>query len=178
MIAGLDPSTARIGYADPAGALFSITAQAGPSDRARRLDELDRELERTIRTRPPLPNLVVLEAPTQHGPGALGMIRQAEVRGVLLRRLFVLGIPFAEVTPGSVKRFATGNGAAGKDAMVAAALELGAEVGNDDEADAFHLRRFGRVVYGLEKHLEHHELGAIADAGVTWPTIDVRGVLA
>jgi len=178
MIAGLDPSTARIGYADPAGALFSITAKAGPSDRARRLDELDRELERTVRTRPPLPNLVVLEGAAQHSPGPLGMIRQAEVRGVLLRRLFVLGVPFVELSPSNVKRFATGNGNADKDAMLEAARAQGATVANDDEADAFHLRRFGRVVYGLEKHLEHHELGAIADAGVTWPTIDVRGVLA
>lgn len=171
MIAGLDPSTARIGWAT-AERLHSITPTAGPDDRARRLYELAGKLRVTVTCWPPRPALVVLEGPAQHSPGPLAMIRQGEVRGVILRELFTLAVPFVEVTPSSVKRFATGRGNADKAAMIAAARQLGADPANDDEADAFHLRRFGLAAYGSLDHLEGHELDAIANAGVDWPNLD------
>lgn len=174
MIAGLDPSTARIGLAHVDGTLVSISAHAGPSDRSRRLHELARRLVLELRHRPPLPRVVVLEGPSLGGPGVLGKIRQAEVRGNILRDLFELGVVVVEVQPASLKRFATGNGNASKEAMIAAALEREApELLNDDEADAFHLRRMARCAYGLERAEADHELDALA--AVQWPNVDLEG---
>lgn len=169
MIAGLDLSTARIGLAHADGGLASIQAHAGPGDRGRRLHELGSRLSLELRRRPPLPALVCIEAPLPHGPGTVSLTRQAEVRGVVLRDLFELDVPFVEVLPSNVKRFATGNGAASKEAMIEAAHAEGAEPLNDDEADAFHLRRMARCAYGLEHAAGSDELDALSV--VAWPTV-------
>lgn len=174
-IAGLDPSTKRIGYARPDAAVHSIYANAGASDRGRRLSELERHTSTAIRHYPPRPALVVVEGPALHGPGVLSLVRQAEVRGVLLRLLFDLEIAFVEIAPTNLKRFATGNGGAPKAAMIARAIALGAPSDvNDDEADAYHLRRFGLLAYGKIEATEDHELDALANAGVDWPRLENR----
>lgn len=167
-IAGIDPSTKTIGLATPDGNLFSLHPHAGPGDRGRRLDELDRELERAIRTFPPIPWLVVLEGPSLHSPGTLGKIRQAEVRGVILRRLYLLEIGVVEIAPSALKKFATGNGNASKDAMIAAAVAAGGRPLNDDEADAFHLRRMGLAAYG-HVYADEEDVEAIRSL-TEWPT--------
>lgn len=174
MIAGLDPSTSRIGYAAPDGGLHGIVARAGASDRGRRLSELERHTSTALRCWPPRPALVVVEGPALHGPGVLSLVRQAEVRGVLLRLLFDLEIAFVEIAPANLKRFATGNGSAPKAAMIARAEALGAAPSNDDEADAYHLRRFGLLAYGKIEATEDHELDALANAGVDWPQMENR----
>lgn len=162
-IAGLDLSTARVGYADPSGDLLSISGHAGPEDPYRRLHELARAIERTMVLRPPFPDLVVVEDYSLASPGRLSLVRLGEVGGVVRMRLFELGIPTAFVPPSSVKRFATGNGNATKAQMITAAIERGARGSlNDDEADAFHLRRMGRAAHGLEHGLSSHELDAIS----------------
>ena len=69
--------------------------------------------------------------------------------------------------PSSVKLFATGKGNANKDRMIAAAIEAGARGNvNDDEADAFHLRRMGLAAHGLlERDLTDYEARALAGSG-------------
>ncbi len=169
-IIGLDLSTKRVGFAGPeSGDLFSISAHAGAEDPYRRLHELGRELERAIRLRPPFPDLVVLEGYSLGGPGILSKIRLGEVGGIVRTRLFEMDVRFVDVTPSSLKRFATGNGNAKKEQMVSRAIELGARGNvNDDEADAFHLRRMARAANELEGTLLDHELDAIANAGISW----------
>lgn len=168
-IVGLDLSTKRIGFAAADGELFSISAQAGAEDPYRRLHELQRELAYAFRVRPPRPDLVVVEDYALSAPGRLSLVRLGEIGGIVRMWLFEQGMPITLVPPSSVKRFATGNGNAKKDAMIARAIELGARGNvNDDEADAFHLRRMGRAANGLEGVLLGHEIDAIAAAGVTW----------
>lgn len=171
-VVGLDLSTKRVGFAAADGELFSISAHAGAEDPYRRLHELERELVRTIRLRPPAPDLVAIEGYSLGmipGGGILSKIRLGEIGGIVRTRLFELGIPFVDVPPSSVKRFATGNGNAKKEQMVSRAIELGARGNvNDDEADAFHLRRMARAANGLEGQLLDHELDAIGNAGVSW----------
>lgn len=150
MIAGIDSSTKRIGYAGPDGRLWSISARAGSKDRARRLHELGRQLERAILLYPPRPAIAIIEGYALNTPGRLGLTRQAEIGGVIRRLLFELGIPFLEIEPSRLKLYATGNGNASKEAMIAAAIELDAAPLNDDEADALHLRALGRMGYGLD----------------------------
>lgn len=96
------------------------------------------------------------------------------MRGILLEHLFELDVAFVEITPSSLKRFATGNGNADKDAMIVAATERAAiSPLNDDEADAWHLRRMARCAYGLETASPGHELEAIS--AVQWPNVDLEG---
>lgn len=164
---GLDLSTARIGVAAATGELLSIKGHAGASDPYRRLHELSREVERTFRLRPPWPDLVVVEDYALGAPGRLAQVRLGEIGGIIRTRLFELDVPFVLVANATVKRFATGNGAAKKPAMIARAIELGARPTiNDDEADAFHLRRMGRAAMSLESPLLDHELDALA--AVRW----------
>lgn len=171
MIAGIDLSTKRIGYAGPDGTVRSISAHAGPDDPARRLHELARTLERSLRVFPPRPRLIVVEGYSLASPGRLSLVRLGELGGVVRLRLFELEIPYVEIPPSSLKRYATGNGSAKKDAMVAAALELGSPAGlNDDEADAWLLRHLGRAAYGLEPLPADHHLEIVSS--ITWPTLE------
>lgn len=166
-IAGLDLSTKRVGFAGPDGDLISIAANAGADDPYRRLHELGREIERAFRLRPPLPDLVVVEDYVLASPGRLSLIRLGEIGGIVRTRLFEMNVPIVLVKPSALKRFATGNGNADKYRMIERAIELGARGSvNDDEADAFHLRRMGRAANGLETWLESFERDAIA--GITW----------
>lgn len=168
-VVGLDLSTKRVGFAAADGELFSISAHAGAEDPYRRLHELGREIERALRLRPPFPELVVVEGYSLGGPGILSKIRLGEVGGIVRTRLFEIGIRFVDVPPKNLKRFATGNGNATKEQMVSRAIELGARGNvNDDEADAFHLRRMARAANGLEGQLLDHELDAIGNAGISW----------
>lgn len=164
-IAGLDNSTKRIGYADADGGIHSISVHAGAEDKPRRLHQLATALTLDLRRHPPLPDLIIVEgyAPS---PFPWSMIRLGELGGVVRLRLFEMDIPFVEIPPKSVKLFATGNGNAGKPAMIAAAEALDALVRNDDEADAFHLRRFGLCATGTIPTEHEHEYKAIRDCGV------------
>lgn len=167
-VAGLDVSTSRIGYADPSGGLHSITARAGAEDKARRLHELKRAVERAVVLYPPRPDLVVIEGYAPNGPNRWSLIRLGEIGGVIRAALFDLDIPFREVPPKSLKLFATGKGNADKVMMVRAVEALDVAVMNDDEADAFHARRFGLCSLGMESVEHEHEARAIRDCGVRW----------
>lgn len=169
-IAGLDPSTARIGWAAPSGHTSSLTARAGAADPARRLHELAREVERVVRLYPPRPDLVAVEGYALAAPGRLALIRLGEIGGVIRCRLHELCIAYVEIPPTSLKRHATGNGNADKDRMLARARELCPEgISNHDEADAWLLRRMTRQALGLEPMTLGHEQDAIA--ALVWPTI-------
>lgn len=140
-IVALDLSTKRIGYAAADGSLGSITAHAGAADPYRRLHELARQVEAAL-TRHGLPDLAVVEDYALGAPGRISLVRLGEIGGVIRTRLFELTIPLVLISNGTVKMFATGDGSAKKPAMIAAARKLGAPPTiNDDEADAFHLRR-------------------------------------
>lgn len=172
MIVGIDASTASTGLALADGRLYAVTPRAGSKDPARRLDEIETAVVRTLRLAPPLPLLVMIEGPAEHSLGILSTIATAKVRAVLELALYRLGVPHLEVNPSRLKRYATGNGNAPKEAMVAAAVELGANLrpDQDDEADAFLLRHFGRAAYGLEPLTVPHRIEAVAAS--KWPTVE------
>lgn len=70
-----------------------------------------------------------------------------EVGGVLRLLVYEYGVPFVVVPPTSLKKFATGNAAADKAAMVAAAKKEGANVADDNQADAFFLAMIAKFFH-------------------------------
>lgn len=71
-----------------------------------------------------------------------------ELGGVVRYRLWELGIPYTDVAPACLKKFATGKGNAGKPDMLDASRRAGYEGSNDDNAvDAWFLRQFGLYVF-------------------------------
>lgn len=158
---GVDPSTKRIGLARPDGTTTSISARAGARDPWRRLHELASAVERELRLYPGA-RLLVIEGPALAVPGRLALVRIGEVRAACGLAAFRQLLDVVEISPSSLKLFATGSGGADKDAMVAAAVAAGAAPRNDDEADAWHLHRAGELALA----------GTIPDTlkEISWPS--------
>lgn len=72
-----------------------------------------------------------------------------ELGGVIRVMLYEEGIPYVEVSPNTLKMYATGHGNAAKAEVISAARErLGYSGFNDNEADALWLRALGNEAYG------------------------------
>lgn len=78
---------------------------------------------------------------------------RAELRGVLYSRLVArVGATIVEVSPATVKMFASDKGSADKAAVVSALTKrYGVCFGSDNQADAFALMKLGLCVEGLEE---------------------------
>lgn len=113
-------------------------------------------------------DLAVIEDLPTHAKaaGITGMVHGA-VRTVLMEH----GVPYALVTPATLKAFATGKGNADKTAMAIAALKrAGREFGDDNQCDAWWLRAAGLDWYG---HAEVEMPKAQRDrlGKVDWPQL-------
>lgn len=76
------------------------------------------------------------------------------VQAVVRTELIKAGIPYAEVRPSTLKKFATGSGTATKTVMAMEAYKrAGLEFGDDNQCDAWWLRVAGEVHYE-EKNFE------------------------
>lgn len=143
-VAGIDPSLSRTGLWLPTGAR-SIEARRIPKGdlnaRAGRLVHIVSQVLAAV-TRTDV-DLVVLEGYSLGGQRGYAAAYSCELGGTLRAELAAARFHLAEVPPSTLKKYATGSGKADKQAMVAAARTLGAEVANDDEADAFFLALWG-----------------------------------
>lgn len=170
LVLGLDLSVKSTGVAMPWGETRTIVPRSMSKEPARRLQEIVYRLDIWLRSS--RADVAVLEGYSPGGPGGpWGTLRLGELGGAVRVRLFEHGIPYVEIAPTSLKHFATGNGKASKDDMVAAAQHQGAAVANHDEADAWHLRRLGLAFYA----------GADLSAAIKslpWPNLKKEGVPA
>jgi len=142
-VVGLDLSLARTGMALTDGRLVSIRPKAGADDRGRRLHQIVSDITAWLTASRIPPSLAVIERYSPGGIQGLTASHIGELGGVVRLRLFELAIPWIEVPPAALKKYATGSGGASKEMMTAAAEVAGADPNNHDEADAFWLRRYG-----------------------------------
>ena len=95
------------------------------------------------------PDLVLIEGYAYARPYQAHQM--GELGGVLRLALIKRRYPFIVITPGTLKKFATGNGNAGKDQMLSTAIRrLGYEGHDHNEADALWLLEMAGVHYGIE----------------------------
>ena len=168
-VIGVDPSITATGLALSDGSLITV---GGKADRG---DDRLLDIACAMGTACYDADLVVIEdLPTHaHGAGTTGMV-QGVIRLMCLRA----GVPYALVTAATLKKYATGSGAAGKaDMRMALYKRTGTDVRDDNQCDAWWLR-----AAGLE-HLGHAVVKlpaaqVAALAKVQWPTVAERGAAA
>ena len=92
-------------------------------------------------------DVVVIEG-YSFGSQGRAVYQIAELGGVIRYSLWMRKIPYVEVSPSTLKKWATGKGNCGKDEMIASAIRRhGFEGANNNEADAFLLYRMARSHY-------------------------------
>lgn len=199
---GLDPSLSSTGVAgcelqpdDPTGVAWAWTDRVHVSSRGcERIDEIVRRVAVLLNSARSTSvgdggyALVVIEGPIYHtpklrggdgerSPGLRGYHERAGLWWALVCRLKRMGIPFAVASPASIKKYATNNGNAGKELVLARAAQAfgtitTAGITSDDEADAF-----WAMLLGAHRLLSRAAIVGDADwrrdalDGVEWPTI-------
>ena len=138
----------------------TLTVSPGASKDAERLSRIHRAMLRLLDAEKP--DLVVIEG-YSFSRGLAGARSVAEVGGVVRLLLWHLKIPYVEVPPASLKLFATGSGRADKTAMRTAARRAAPieSWANDDEVDAWWLRRVGLAIVGKLSPLEPYQRAAL-----------------
>lgn len=97
---------------------------------------------------PDRPAVVVLEG-YSYGSKGRAVFDIGELGGVVRHELYTSGYRFVVVPPSTLKKFATGKGNIGKDAMVATAARLGCPYDDNNIIDAWWLRQMGLYRYAL-----------------------------
>ena len=118
-------------------------------------------------------DLVVLEG---YSFGAKGnaVFQLGELGGCVRLDLWRHGLPYVEVPPSVLKKFATGKGNVGKDEVLAAAIrKYGFEGSNNNEADAWILYKMGMARYDEETRssVAATDYQREALAKVDWPDL-------
>ena len=151
VIIGIDPSLTGTGIASDEG-LHTITSKPGDTTltgRSARLTTIVHELDNIVLGVKPwrferTPNLVVIEAPSLAQKSQAGTLDRNGLWWLIVDRLHTLGIPVVEVTPSTLKKFATGKGNATKpDMRMALYQRAGLDCRDDNQVDAWWLRQLG-----------------------------------
>lgn len=160
---GIDLSLTSTGIADATGARTITNKLRGME----RIEYIRAEIEDTLLL-PSLTTLVVLEG-YSFGSHASHAHELGELGGVVRWWLWSCGVPYVDVPPATLKRYATGKGNAPKDLMLATAIrKLGYEGHSNDEADALFLRAMGMDALG-EPVVKLPAENRKALEKVTWP---------
>lgn len=150
-VVGIDLSLRRTAVADVAGRTHLIPTPAVSDDDAQgQMERIDVIATSVTALLIPAggPELVVIEG-YSFGSSTKGVRSMAELGGNVRRSLWRLGIPYLDVPPKTVKKYATGNGNAGKyEVIQAASKRLGYDGHDDNEADALWLRAIGAFLLG------------------------------
>ncbi|NGO68015.1 crossover junction endodeoxyribonuclease RuvC [Streptomyces boncukensis] len=146
-VIGLDLSITSTGVCLPDGTTYRIKTRAADADR-RLLHIRDPVADDLAEHRPHL--VVVEDLPTKMHATALKII--GKLHGVVVGALLDADVPYAYISPATLKQFAADHGSADKARMAAAAyLAVGAEFADDkggDQCDAWWLRAAGHDACG------------------------------
>lgn len=181
-IVGLDPSMRAAGMAilrnprDITGRnipeLKTIASENTGGTIGQRALRIGTQADRIISAMPPQVRLVVVEAMPFRQPKHSGLYQERcalllDIVRFLVRR----NIPVVDISVGTIKSFATGNGSAEKEDVMAAMRELwpGANIHNDNESDALAIASIGGMHLGwFEPELPCHYA----------PNVDWQGISA
>lgn len=145
-VIGLDLSLTAAGIAHPDGT--AETLHTGTHRGMSRLSLIWGRINRALDEAEPSPDLVVIEG-YSYGSQGRALVSLGELGGLVRYMLWSEGWRYIEVSPGTLKKYATGKGDAGKNAMLIAARDrLGYGGEDNDEADALWLRAAGHQVLG------------------------------
>ena len=134
-----------------------------------RIDHIVRQVQRLAHN----VDLVVIEG-YSFGSQGRSVFDIAELGGCMRFLLYRLGIPFVDVPPSTLKKYATGKGNSNKDAMIAAAIRHFGFAGCDNnEADAYLLWCIARHAYGYPI-TSVPVINAAATMKVSWPELGGR----
>lgn len=156
IVIGIDPSLTRTGIATPAG-LRSIKSEgredATLEDRALRLHNLNLDILIAVFDGKPLGDdvLVVIEAPSLGQGRQRGTMDRVGLWWMIVDSLIMEpGVAVAQVTPSQRMKYATGDGRADKDEVLAAVIKRfpDHDVRSNDEADALVFRAIGMDYLG------------------------------
>lgn len=161
-IIGIDPSLSATGIAR---ADWCLTVRT--NDKAPRGERLA-DIYAAIHEHAAGADVAVIEG---YSRGSLNRREDAgEVGGVIRMALWQLGVPYVEVPPMSVKKFACGGQKdRDKDAMQHGAWQAGSSAKTNDQADAWWLRQMGLAAYGLFPTQFKYRKEAIA--AIEWPML-------
>jgi crossover junction endodeoxyribonuclease RuvC len=168
-VLGLDLSLTASGYAADEEAVGVIRSRARGPRRLAEIRNFILELASDC-------EVVVLEGYSYASPNQAHQI--GELGGVVRLGLYAAHVPYAEIPPAVLKKFATGKGNADKDAVLAAAIRRFGFQGEDNNAaDAWILRAMGLAAYS-EWDGGTTQFQAEALAKITWPTLEEQEVIA
>lgn len=147
---GVDLSLTATGVATPAGTQV-IKSKLSGVERLHAISDAVLELAAAHdpTTGMPLDVHVFVEGYAMGSPRQAGTYAIGELGGVVRYRLWDNGIPWTDVAPAALKKFAAGKGNARKPDMLDASRRAGYEGSNDDNAvDAWWFRQFGLYALG------------------------------
>lgn len=166
-VLGLDLSLRATGWADSSGVGVARPKTKG----VERLEEIVDWLNVRLYYMQPA-ELVLIEGYSYGSKN--GGERLGELGGVVRLNLYGRGIPYVEVPPTSLKKYATGVGNASKDAVLISGVKRsGIEFTDNNACDAFWLRQMGLAHYAPD----HPELIAMPQLNMTaldvidWPEL-------
>jgi len=142
-VLGLDLSLTATGVALPNGSCRTIKTSLADGDL--RLLQISESVRVAVTVTGPIDLAVIEDLPVgAKSAGITGM-----VHGVVRNELAAAGVPYALVSPATLKAYATGAGNADKTAMAMAAFKRhGIEFADDNQCDAWWLRMAGHQHLG------------------------------
>lgn len=167
---GLDLSLTSTGIASIVGGFGPTTSTLKPPAKLTGLDRMH-WIQDAIDRRCFGASLVIVEGPSYGSQsGQQGHHERAGLWWLIQQQLWKAGIPTAIVPPSNLKKFATGAGNAGKDAvMIATARRFPDFEGDNNAADALWLAAMGADHLGVPL-VAMPAVNRAALDGVRWPT--------
>lgn len=170
-VVGLDLSLASTGVAGVHGAgAWAATIRSHPSAEVSQFSRL-RLIRASVMDYVRSADLVVVEGPAISRQTGQHLTR-AGLWHIVMEAVDAAGIPWAEVGPTTVKKYATGNGGASKDAVLLAVERRWGKqvrVDNNNEADALVLAAMGAHHLQVSTLPTVPKAHAAALAKVRWP---------